>query len=103
MTDLSTAALGRAVATEALALASLIGEASEIQWQAGFTPKPREDTAERSRGGHSDPTVNIVADERRLAVRQAVELSDQLLGEALKALVKARRRMEHVIDSHSGQ
>jgi len=100
--DLSTAALGRAVASEALALALLIGEASEIQWQPANTPRPREDTTERSRGGHSDPTVNIVADERRLAVRKAVVASDHLLGEALKALVRARKRMETVIDQHSG-
>jgi hypothetical protein len=100
--DLSTAALGRAVATEALALALLIGEAAEIQWQPATTPKPREDTTERSRGGHGDPTLNTVADERRLAVRAGVRASEHLLGEALKALVRARKRMETVIDEHNG-
>jgi len=92
----------RAFAEEALRLASLLGQADEIQWQPSPTPKPREDTTERSKGGHGDPTASIVADDRRLAVRAAVLQAEAAIEKATVDVQGASARLEHAIDRWTG-
>lgn len=78
-------ALARAVSEACTDLASVAEEAAEFQWRAAPIPRPRDDTSERAKGGHSDPTSTIALDDRRLALRAAI------LG-ALRDLDKARSR-----------
>lgn len=92
----------RAFAEDALRLASLLGQADEIQWQPSPTPKPREDTTERSKGGHGDPTASIVADDRRLAVRVAVLKGEGAIEQAAAAVRSASADLEHAIDRWTG-
>lgn len=83
-------------AADVLALSALLSDANEAQWQAGRTPVPREDTTERSKGLTSDPTPNIVADGRRLALRAEVIAAEQALL-AARDQVKAAGR--HLTDA----
>jgi len=62
----------RDLAERALLLARDLEAAEAIQWQAPPVIRPRDDTTERASGGHGDPTFALVADERRLAVRDSV-------------------------------
>jgi hypothetical protein len=103
MTDPTYAETARTAASAALKLASLIDAAAEIQWQPSNTPKPREDTTERSRGGHSDPTLNVVADERRLALREAVTVGADQLTKAARILDAVGAKLEVAIDDWHGQ
>jgi hypothetical protein len=98
----NTLELARAVAREALALAAAVAAAEDAQWSASHTPQPREDTTERSRGGHSDPTLNIVTDDRRLALRDAVTKSETNLERAGRVLRASRAAVEHSLDAWNG-
>lgn len=100
MTD--NIAVLRRIAASAADLTRTLVEAEDIQWQPSLTPKPREDTTERSKGGISDPTSAIVADDRRLAVRAAVISAEQALGDTERALVIARADLERAIDRWAG-
>jgi hypothetical protein len=48
--------------------------AREVQWEKSpAPPAARDDTSERSKGGAvSNPTLDVVADDRRLAVRAEI-------------------------------
>jgi hypothetical protein len=85
------------LAEEALGLALLMHEAQDAQWRPSLTPKPRGDTTERSKGGHSDPTGDTVADERRLAVRAQVIAAELLLESATRAMRVVNRRLERAL------
>ena len=54
--------------------------ASAVQWEKSpAPPAARDDTTERSLGGPiSDPTLDVVADERRLRVRAEVRRAEKL-------------------------
>ncbi|KJL31902.1 DUF7169 domain-containing protein [Microbacterium azadirachtae] len=73
---------------------ALIGDAAEAQWQAGATPRPIEDTTERSKGPVSDPTVYHLLDGRRIALREAVIEAEKSLREAEAAMADAIARLE---------
>jgi len=103
MTTRPLPAIVRSVAAEALALALTLAEAEEIQWQPSVSPKPREDTTERSRGGVSDPVANTVADPRRLAVRDTVEAGKAQLEVLISSLHSARLDLEQAIDKWNGR
>jgi hypothetical protein len=90
------------LAEEALSTSAVLREASDIQWQPSPAPRPREDTTERSKGGHSDPTVNTVTDPRRLQLRAAVLEAEHLLESATRALAASRRRLEAAVDAWNG-
>lgn len=92
----------RSFAAESLSLARSLADAEEIQWTAAPVPKPREDTTERAKGGHGDPTLATVLDERRLAVRQAVEEAHATLAANTEATAEARQKLDAAIASWNG-
>lgn len=76
-------------------LTELVEEAAEVQFMPSPIPRPAEDTSERSKGGHSDPTSRIVADARRAAVREFVT-------DSLRASQKLKRQGEAALDRWAG-
>lgn len=76
-------------------LAALVEEAAEVQFMPSPIPRPAEDTTERSKGGHSDPTARITTDARRIAVREFVT-------DSLRASQKLRRQGEAALDRWAG-
>lgn len=62
-----------------------IDVAAGIQWRK--PPTSVEDAGtRRSRGGYSDPTGETVVDERRLAVRRAVQQGERVLRHSLTSI-----------------
>ena len=96
-------AVVRSFTEEALFLARSAAEAEEIQWSAAPIPKPREDTTERAKGGHGDPTLAIVLDERRLAVRLRYEEALVVLRELTEQAADARRNLNAAIAAWNGE
>jgi hypothetical protein len=92
----------RDLTAAALTLARLLNEADDVQWQRSIVPQPRDDTSERARGGHSDPTADIVADERRLALRAQVVAGQILLESATRAMLAVSRRLERALEKWNG-
>lgn len=76
-------------------LAALVEEATEVQFMPSPIPRPAEDTTERSKGGHSDPTARITTDPRRLAVREFVT-------DSLRASQRLKRQGEAALDRWAG-
>ena len=93
----------RDFAEETLFLARSLADAEEIQWSAAPVPKPREDTTERAKGGHGDPTLAIVLDDRRLAVRAAVEEAHAAIAQASEVAALARRKVNAAIAAWNGE
>lgn len=89
-------------AEEAIRLSSSLSAAEAIQWAASPVPKPREDTTERAKGGHGDPTPSIVLDDRRLGVRAAVEAAHRELAAATEKLVEQREAVDAAVDLWNG-
>lgn len=83
-------------------LRQLVADAGDCQWRPGHSPIPREDTTERSKGMSSDPTANIVADTRRLALRVAVLEAEAKLVAADKALAAAYRHLNIALTKWQG-
>jgi len=90
------------VTAEALALASALAAAEAIQWSPSQSPKPRDDTSERARGGHGDPTLATVVDDRRLAVRAAVVSGHVEIEKLLPILRAAREEVQEAVDRWHG-
>ena len=97
-----TPTIVREFATSALLLASALGRAEAVQWQPAPTPKPREDTTERSRGIHSDPTAQTATDPRRLALRAAVVTAELALAATATAAEDARIGVEVALRNYYG-
>ena len=76
-------------------LADLVEEATEVQYMPSPIPRPADDTSERSKGGHSDPTSSITADARRMAVREFVT-------DSLRASLKLKRQGETALNRWAG-
>lgn len=85
-----------------LRLQALLAEAREPQWQAGMTPKPAEDTTERSKGQPGDPTPTIVADTRRLRLRIAVMEVEAALEKAGRAMQASEAHLTKSLDNWQG-
>lgn len=98
----NTAADLEAFGAAYLRLRQLLSEAGEAQWEAGHTPTPREDTTERSKGMTSDPTPNIVADTRRLALRAAVIDVEESLASAYMTLDKSAHQLARALEKWQG-
>lgn len=79
---------------ELAALAPVLDMASAAQWSVPPRRRPDEDTAERSKGPHSDPTPGIAIDERRLALSVQIKESDRIVREAAAAVRGVRRGLE---------
>lgn len=75
-------------------LAPLLDKATAAQWSVPPTRRPDEDTAERSKGPHSDPTPGIALDERRLSLSAQVKESERVLRAAVVAVRGVRRGLE---------
>jgi len=73
---------------------ALIGNAEEAQWKAGATPRPVDDTTERSKGTTSDPVVHALLDGRRLNLREAVAAAERALQDTLATLTEVADRLE---------
>jgi hypothetical protein len=95
--------LVREISSEALSLALILSEAQEVQWKAAPVPKPREDTTERSSGGHSDPTALAAVDDRRLAVREAVDAAERELVSAVEKMGDARAELARAVAHWHGE
>ncbi|MFC6712441.1 DUF7169 domain-containing protein [Branchiibius cervicis] len=80
----------RRVVLDAAALAALLHELDETQWTAGGTHSPAT--------GYADPVGEVATDGRRLALRARMVEADRVLGDAARALVVARRKIEAVLD-----
>lgn len=87
---------------QALRLERILSAADAVQWSPSPTPKPRDDTTERSKGGHGDPTLQTVVDSRRLEVRAAVEEAQRVLTEAARSMHAARTALEESVARWSG-
>jgi hypothetical protein len=95
--------LVRLIREETDALAELLPAAVERQWTVSPVPKPREDTAERSSGGRSDPTGDTALDGRRLDVRESVRRAEALLQESAVRTRGIRLFMEDAIARYDGK
>jgi hypothetical protein len=95
-------ALALAVRREVDALVSTLAEAMDVQWMPSPIPRPRDDTTERAKGGHGDPTPSITLDDRRLDVRAQVRASARRLGEAAEAARVTRAALEAALDAWAG-
>ncbi|USL85051.1 putative transcriptional regulator [Arthrobacter phage SWEP2] len=92
----------RDFAEETLRLAASIEKAQAIQWEAAPIPRPSDDTTERAKGGHGDPTGSIALDDRRQAVREQHDAAVASLGVALAAARSARRSLDAAIGAWEG-
>jgi hypothetical protein len=86
----------------AIELARVVEAAEAVQWKPAPVAKPRDDTTERAAGGHGDPTFSTVADERRLAVREAVGRSHYALGLNARALRQMTAAVEAALRGYYG-
>ena len=91
------------IAAEAAALAGDATEAAEVQWAAAPIPRPREDTTERAKGGHGDPTPSVALDARRADVRTAVVGARRALEFARVNLTVQRRTVEDALARWAGE
>lgn len=76
--------------------ARALDAAKAVQWEKSPVPSSREDAPSRSLGGYSNPTADTALDTRRLAVREAVELTEEVLHTAAREL---RSRAEALIEA----
>lgn len=76
------------------ALVVLLEEAREVQFTLPPRRRASEDTAERSKGPHSDPTADTATDERRLALSQQIKAADVTLLNIAVAVGGLRRGLE---------
>lgn len=96
----------------ALRLHALIEAASDAQFQRSYVASREDEIPEDGVrpldarigpvGEHSDPTFNTVADERRLALRSAVERAEQSLRVNQASMAAASRSLERALDAWGG-
>ncbi|AYN58525.1 hypothetical protein HOU70_gp44 [Arthrobacter phage Liebe] len=92
----------RDFARDVLLLSASIDRASAIQWEAAPIPRPHDDTTERAKGGHGDPTPSIALDDRRLAVRAQHDAALEALAVASAAARAACRQLDAAIAAWEG-
>lgn len=102
--DRSTLDVLQDTAAAFLRLTQALGEAEAVQWDpAARRPQARDDTTERSKGGHGDPTADVALDERRLALRDAVEEARLRLQIAATGVSAADRHLREALDAWAGR
>jgi hypothetical protein len=92
----------RRLVVEAMNLTRAIDAAEEIQWEPSPVPKPREDTTQRAKGGHGDPTGDIVLDPRRLAVREALVAAERSIHELMIQTIETTDSVRLTVDEWNG-
>lgn len=88
---------------ECAQLAARLPAAIDAQWATAPVTRPREDTAERAKGLKSDPTANIVLDERRQHLRTQLVTSYALLRRAAVTVRGVRRGLEMSFAAWEGE
>ena len=96
-------ALAYVIQEEVRLLVAALPDGVARQWLPSPVPRPRFDTSERASGDHSDPTADIVADPRRLAVRKVVQDAEVLLRETARRVEMARRGLERAVAWYDGE
>lgn len=77
--------------------------ALERQWDKSPTPRPRDDTTERSKGARpADPTAETALDARRLDLRHTVQQATEALRVAAVTARGARLAMENAVQRFDG-
>jgi len=87
------------------ALTVRLNQARAIQWEKAPArhDKPRNDTSERSIGAPpSDPTADVVLDQDRLAVRQAVTAAETFLRRVEIGATTIAEQLQRSIDAWEG-
>lgn len=97
MFDPSNSELIKTSAESILRLALLVNIAEDVQWE----PSPASGHARAK--DYADPTAETVADDRRLAVRAAVEEARVAMYQAGRAAEEARRKLEEAIERWEGR
>ena len=92
----------RRLTESAFRLGVLLAESEHAQFQPSHTPKPREDTDERSRGGYGDPTASTVIDDARVDLRARVVEAEAMLARATRAVDRAGARLQVALDAWAG-
>jgi hypothetical protein len=92
-----------AFAASILRLRATLAEAADAQWQPSHTPQAREDTTERASGVRSDPTLAIVVDDRRLALRDDVRRAEEVLASAAAYADRVEARLARTLDAWAGE
>lgn len=92
----------RWVRAECDALEAILPAAVDAQWQRPPVRKASDDTTERSKGGHSDPTSAIALDDVRSQLRSQVLNSEHVLRTAIVALRGVRRGLERRLEAWEG-
>lgn len=84
-------------------LRTLAGPAGPAQYERAPIPSLVDDTTERAKGGHGDPTPGIVVDTRRLALRAAIIAAEREIASAVDALAKARADVDAAFARWEGE
>ncbi|WP_336628481.1 MULTISPECIES: DUF7169 domain-containing protein [unclassified Microbacterium] len=90
--------LGEAVTEFADALA----HAEEVQWLRPAAPSLRQETSEKAKGGISNPTADITADERRLRVRAAVITGEVVAQSVTQDLATSATTLREAVTDWAG-
>lgn len=80
-------------------LERVVPAATEAQWTAPPRVQPADDTPQRSKGIHSDPTPSIALSDHRLRLRDQVISSERLLRETIVALRGVRIGLERSLSA----
>ncbi|MGC5319340.1 DUF7169 domain-containing protein [Micromonospora arida] len=91
------------LAEESAALTACLPAALDAQWSAAPIARPREDTTERAKGLRSDPTANIVLDDRRQHLRTQLVTSMTVLQRAVVTVRGVRRGLEMTLAAWDGE
>lgn len=89
------------IGDDARALAQLMEDASEIQWERPTRRAPEE--TPRARGVFGDPTVEVALDPRRLRVREAYHAALVTFVKSYDDLLTARSRLTDALEAWKGQ
>lgn len=89
------------IGADADALAKLLEDASEVQWERPSRHAPEE--IARSKGAFSDPTSDIALDRRRLRVREAYEAALVAFVRSYDDLTNSRDRLANALEAWKGQ
>lgn len=92
-------AAGAALAKLALALNS----AQDSQWERPPYFRPKEDTTERAKGRHRDPTSDVTTDGLRLELREAVKHAEKIMALTTRDAQKAERELTEALARWRGE